>query len=81
MRTFNYTKKEGGEQSTRSVFVISKASHLTKAIDLSEFTPDEQEYYDAQLTAIFKGVEGEIRELGLATCYRNFIEENISELV
>ena len=77
MKGFTYTKPNG-EVSERKLYVINFPSDSYFGIDLSEFSEEEQDYYNKALTELHKGVEDEIEKLGLAHNYRRFKEDRMS---
>lgn len=77
LKRFKYTKANGDE-SQRTVFVVSPPSDGYLTIDLSEYDKEEQDYYEGQLQAIHNEFLEEIRILGLSTNWRNFKESRIS---
>jgi hypothetical protein len=74
---FDYTDAKG-KQSHRVVFPLAKPSDRYFAIDLTEFDESERAFYVNELQAMYKVMEEEIRQLGLGSNYRYFIEERTS---
>lgn len=77
IKRFTYNKN--GELSERVVYVLKKPSDLLFGIDLSQFSPEEQKYYEKELDRLHAAFLEEIKEIGLNSCYRNFKSERIRE--
>lgn len=69
--------KPNGEISNRVLWVLGKPSDCFYGIDLSQFEPQEQEYYLEELERISEMFKEEISELGLDSCYRQFKQNRI----
>ena len=70
---YNFTyEKPNGDISKRSTFVLREPTDLMLTIDLTEFTVDEQEYYEKQLNSLVESMKAEISNLGLDRNYRAF---------
>ena len=79
LKYFTY-EKDNGETSDRCVFVISPASDNMLTIDLSEFIPEERDYYEAELTRIHNEFLENIEEIGLKRNWRSFKSKGIKPL-
>lgn len=79
VNTFNY-KKSAKDISTRAVFLLSGPSDKYFGIDLSEFPPDEREYYARELEILAETMKLGIEELGLKSNYRLFTESKVVPL-
>jgi hypothetical protein len=71
VNTFTY-KKSAKDISTRAVFLLSGPSDKYFGVDLSEFSPDEREYYARELEILAETMKLGIEELGLKSNYRLF---------
>ena len=78
LKKFRY-RKPNGEESNRTVFVLSKPSDMYFGIDLSEFDEDEKSFYESELRKLYNGVEAAIEDMGLNNNYRNFKQSRIIE--
>lgn len=76
IKTFDYIKKTG-EVSNRCVWVISPPSDKMLAIDLSEYSEEDKNYYIEQLTDLFYVLKEDIKQLGLESNYRYFKKDGI----
>lgn len=78
---FTYTK-DSGEQSNRTVVVLSNPSKNVMTLDLSELTPEELESFKEDYAALRERQNFEFQELligyGLSNSFRQFKPEGIS---
>jgi len=78
---FTYTKPNG-EVSERTAFILTVPTDKFLALDLSEYSPDEIAGYAKELEELYdtcnEGLKEEIKQLGLSSNYRNFIDERIT---
>ena len=76
VKTFVYKKPEG-DISERYVWEVHPASDKMLALDLSEFSEKDREYYVEQLTALYDVLKEDIKQLGLGSNYRFFKKDRI----
>lgn len=80
IKHFKYLKPDSENISSRVVWEIHPASDKMLAIDLSEFSEEERDYYIEQLTAIYQVLKEDIKQLGLNSNYRYFKKERMIAL-
>lgn len=76
VKHFGYTKANG-KKSERIAYILHGASDLALAIDLSEFDPIEQSYYEAKIDALRSEFYDGIKDIGLGGNIRSFKEDNM----
>ena len=72
-------KKADGTQSDRYIHIVSPIQDSLLAIDLTEFTEEQRELYDAELAALHREYLDSITDLGLSKHWRRFKKEGITE--
>lgn len=77
VKDFTYTKKDGSV-SERHVFVLKEPSDLMLAIDLTEYSPEERSDFEDLLEQLNQQFKDSIKEVGLASNYRNFNKNQIN---
>jgi len=76
MKKFVYNKGNG-DVSERTVFVIHPASDCFLCIDLSSYSPEEQETLSKEITKLRNEFNDGIKKLGLAGNWRQFKQEKM----
>jgi len=61
----------------RDVIVINKPTDNYFMLDLSEYTKDEQEFYEDEFDKLHKAYLNSIKELGLSSNYRYFKKDKL----
>lgn len=79
VKHFKYMKPEG-EISSRIAWEIHPASDKMLAIDLSEFSEEDRNYYIEQLNDLYTCLKEDIKQLGLSSNYRYFKKERMITL-
>ena len=81
MRNIKFTYSDSkGKISHREVVVLSEAADFMSAIDLSEYTPEEREYFAENIQLIQQEFLDSLKELGVYSNFRRFKEIGISGL-
>lgn len=76
IKHFTYTKPNG-ESSTRAVVVLREPTDMMLALDLTEFTEEEQVVYEEEVEQIQLMFKAAITDLGLGSQYRCFKKDGI----
>ena len=79
MKEFDYTDAKG-KHTHRVVYELSPVSDKMLAIDLTEFSEEERNFYAEQLENLHAVMKEEIKQLGLGNNYRFFKEEGITNV-
>lgn len=69
-----------GKVTERSVIVIKEPTDSYLTIDLTEFSPDERDYYEDEYYLLEKAFQDGLRELGLSQNYRRFKRNRMSDI-
>jgi hypothetical protein len=74
---FEYTK-ETGDVSQRTVIILNKPSDKILALDVTEFSTAEREYYNEAVEDAQEIFRETIKNLGLGSQYRYFKKAGIT---
>lgn len=72
-------KKENGEVSERTVYVVREPTDLYLTLDLSKFSEDTREFLYSELRRLNEYYNDAIKELGLYGNWRTFKRERITK--